>query len=311
MTLLQQLLKNAEAASEMIAPAVAQSNPAPAKLLQPATWKGAPLPNVPSQGMPYIGQRHTEEELLSKGVSPEEFFGGGGRLMFTDSAKPQAKAPQQVAPVPAPAPVNPQAIQTPKFQGKTAPAVQQAPKVKKMAADNALVWEGLLAQLVKEGANEDFIAGMLKEAESPEWLGKAMASFGPAADKIKHLLGELNPEDSSGLHIDRNRIVPAMSNRLLGGLGGALAGGIAAHQLALDKGMGKYLMPLAGGLAAGGYLPGFMNHWKDAHGEGLNSINSGVADFNKANPLSTPEKPSYHGQSVFTPNNLSSAQPSA
>jgi hypothetical protein len=179
-----------------------------------------------------------------------------------------------------------------------------------MAADNALVWEGLLSQLIKEGANEDFIAGMLKEAESPEWLGKAMSAFSPAADKIKHLLSELNPEDSSGLHIDRNRIVPAISNRLLGGLGGALAGGIAANSLNLDKGAGRYLMPLAGGLAGGAYLPELMNKWKDAHGTGLNSINSGVADFNKAHPLAQPEKPSYHMQSVFTPNSLSSEQPS-
>jgi hypothetical protein len=45
--------------------------------------------------MPWAGQRGTLEDLSSFGVSPEEFFGGGGRLMFSDTAP---KTIQPIAP---------------------------------------------------------------------------------------------------------------------------------------------------------------------------------------------------------------------
>jgi len=49
----------------------------------------------PSAQMPWAGQRGTLEDLSSFGVSPEEFFGGGGRLMFSDTAP---KTIQPIAP---------------------------------------------------------------------------------------------------------------------------------------------------------------------------------------------------------------------
>ena len=49
----------------------------------------------PSAQMPWAGQRGTLEDLSSFGVSPEDFFGGGGRLMFTDTAPKPALTPKQ------------------------------------------------------------------------------------------------------------------------------------------------------------------------------------------------------------------------
>jgi hypothetical protein len=40
----------------------------------------------PSTQMPWAGQRGTLEDLGSFGISPEDFFGGGGRIMFSDTA---------------------------------------------------------------------------------------------------------------------------------------------------------------------------------------------------------------------------------
>ena len=40
----------------------------------------------PTPQMPWAGQRGTLEDLGSFGLSPEEFFGGGGRIMFSDTA---------------------------------------------------------------------------------------------------------------------------------------------------------------------------------------------------------------------------------
>lgn len=49
----------------------------------------------PSAQMPWAGQRGTMEDLGSFGVSPEDFFGGGGRIMFSDTAAKPALQPKQ------------------------------------------------------------------------------------------------------------------------------------------------------------------------------------------------------------------------
>jgi len=49
----------------------------------------------PSAQMPWAGQRGTLEDLGSFGISPEDFFGGGGRLMFSDTAPKPALPPKQ------------------------------------------------------------------------------------------------------------------------------------------------------------------------------------------------------------------------
>ena len=46
------------------------------------------LPQAPKQipQMPWAGQKGTLEDLSSFGISPEDFFGGGGKIMFSDPA---------------------------------------------------------------------------------------------------------------------------------------------------------------------------------------------------------------------------------
>lgn len=173
----------------------------------------------------------------------------------------------------------------PRPPGPPGPAPLRTVKQGSLAPDYASVWTGLLEQLVKEGANEDFIAGMCKEAEGSDLLARGMRAFQPALDKVKQLaLDFASPIDDSGLAMDRHRIVPFLSNRILGGLGGAAAGAAAANELGFD-GVGKYLLPAIGGVAGGTHLPNVMNRWKDVYGVGLNKIHPGVADFNMAHPI--------------------------
>ena len=49
----------------------------------------------PSAQMPWAGQRGTMEDLGSFGISPEDFFGGGGKLMFSDTVPKPTLTPKQ------------------------------------------------------------------------------------------------------------------------------------------------------------------------------------------------------------------------
>ena len=51
-----------------------------------------PVPKPPG---PWEGQRGTMEDLESFGIAPHEFFGGGGKIMFTDTAPKPALTPKQ------------------------------------------------------------------------------------------------------------------------------------------------------------------------------------------------------------------------
>lgn len=44
---------------------------------------------------PWEGQRGTMEDLESFGIAPHEFFGGGGKIMFTDTAPKPVLTPKQ------------------------------------------------------------------------------------------------------------------------------------------------------------------------------------------------------------------------
>ncbi len=119
-------------------------------------------------------------------------------------------------------------------------------------------WEGFREQLVKEGANEAFIEGMLKESDDM-------------------------------LNNDRHRIVPFMSNSMLGTGGGALLGSAISRGLSDDDddgpGISSILLPMAGAVAGQHFLPKLMNSWKDSYGVGANAGNPLTAAHNKANPV--------------------------
>jgi hypothetical protein len=90
--------------------------------------------------------------------------------------------------------------------------------------------------------------------------------------------------DVNGAPSDRHRIVPFMKNKYTGAIGGALL----AHMIAKENGLSgpmSWLLPIVGGLAGHQFLPQMMNKWKDPRGYGENSIGSGAAMINQANPV--------------------------
>lgn len=160
------------------------------------------------------------------------------------------------APVPAPAPA-------PIPQQPQAATVNQVPLQPKQGAE--LVWGGFFEELRKQGANEDFILGMMKEAAEAE-------------DQSRDAL------DYTGLPVDRHRIVPFMPNNLTGSMAGGLAGGAVSSELGLG-GLGSMVLPALGALAGHHYLPNLMNRWKDSEGTGLNRISPISAAYNSQQPL--------------------------
>jgi hypothetical protein len=164
-----------------------------------------------------------------------------------------------------------------------------------------LVWGGLKYSLEKSGANEDFILGVLKEAEEA-----SPANVAPSTAQPPRL-------DATGLLADRHRVLPFMGNNILGTAGGALLGSLVGNELGLE-GPASWLAPILGGVAGHQYFPHMMNRWKDNYGEGVNKINEGAANYNKsqpfnlgqpeaATPASTPgytqTPPSTEGPGVF------------
>jgi hypothetical protein len=139
----------------------------------------------------------------------------------------------------------------------------------KQGAEAQLAWAGFFEELAKQGANEDFILGMMKEAEESEDHSRAAL-------------------DSTGLPMDRHRIVPFMSNNLTGSMAGGLAGGAVSSELGLGS-LGSMILPALGALAGHHYLPHLMNRWKDSEGTGLNRISPIAANYNSQQPLGVSE----------------------
>jgi len=163
--------------------------------------------------------------------------------MFGETAKPKPIAP-----------ANPQAATVPQVLPKQG------------SSHSPEIWAGIFEELKKQGANEDFIAGMMKEAEDLS-----------------------QPElDRYGLNADRHRVVPFMPNKLTGAMAGGLAGGVMSNELGLD-GLSSYILPVLGAFAGNHYLPHLMNRWKDPEGTGHNSINPMAAHFNNMQPLGQSE----------------------
>jgi hypothetical protein len=138
-------------------------------------------------------------------------------------------------------------------------------------------------------------AGVLPAAAIGMYGGKKMLnSLG---------LGDASPSvDSSGLRGDRHRVVPFMSNKATGAIGGALLAMLIAREMGLEGGAGL-IAPILGGIAGYNYLPEMMNKWKDPYGSGANRMNPFAAAYNRANPFipETPEAPVSYSQSLPPP----------
>jgi hypothetical protein len=147
------------------------------------------------------------------------------------------------------------------------------------AAHELDYFAGLFDQLRKEGANEDFIQGMMKEAVDFN------ASFKPYTEGVKNFFSLDGGTDSTGLPMDRHNILPFMSNRHLGALGGVIGGKMLADSAGLD-GASSYILPALGMLGGYNGLPRLMNHYKDAPGTGVHSVHPLVKAYNKQHRIS-------------------------
>ena len=149
--------------------------------------------------------------------------------------------------------------------------------------DYEQIWQGVFDQLRKEGANEDFLMGMMKEAFDLNGFVQPIANaIKPVGDYLK---GLSNPTDITGEPTNRHQIIPNVDNRLLGGILGAGGGLGLANLLGMDEGAGKFIFPAIGGLLGSGGLSSAMNHWKDQPGFGHNKVPLLTASQYRANPL--------------------------
>lgn len=186
--------------------------------------------------------------------------------------------------VPAPSPTNttsaPQSIQL----NKTA-----------SHEDYEQIWQGVFDQLRKEGANEDFLLGMMKEAFDLNGFVQPIANaIKPMAHAASsYLKGLSSPTDTTGELTDRHQVIPNVDNRLLGGILGAGGGLGLANLLGMDEGAGKFIFPAIGGLLGSGGLSSAMNHWKDQPGFGHNKVPMLTSAHNKAHPLVDVSPESY------------------
>jgi hypothetical protein len=86
--------------------------------------------------------------------------------------------------------------------------------------------------------------------------------------------------DSTGALEDRHRILPFMSNKGTGAIGGALLAMLIANHMGYQGPM-SWMIPILGGVAGYNYLPQMMNKWKDPYGVGENSISPLAAKQNQ------------------------------
>jgi uncharacterized coiled-coil protein SlyX len=104
--------------------------------------------------------------------------------------------------------------------------------------------------------------------------------------------------DESGLQGDRHRILPFMSNKTTGAVGGALLSMMMAREMGLT-GPAAFLAPVLGGLAGHHFLPQLMNKWKDPYGSGANEMNPFAAAYNRQNPIvDTTQAPQSYSASL-------------
>ena len=90
--------------------------------------------------------------------------------------------------------------------------------------------------------------------------------------------------DITGNPASRNRALPFAPNKVTGGIGGALLGGLMANEMGMS-GAGAFMMPILGGLAGYHHLPNLLDKWKDPYGYGANAISGGAASMNRSMPL--------------------------
>jgi hypothetical protein len=238
---------------------------------------GAPAqtPYTPQQGS---GTFNPQKFNLSPGGTPSPGFQLGSTSLSNpvNIAPPTTSAP---ATPPAGAPASAR-VKPPKITG-TPGAVLGSNQARPAEVKTAAAWKGFEVELRKQGANEDFIMGMMKEAND-----SAARDGSHILSKLKDILRGSQTPDDTGLAADRHPIIPGLANKWLGLAGGAGLGALLRGETGLEQ--TGVLLPALGAMAGHHFLPHIMNRWKDAYGTGANQINPGTIALNKSHPINIP-----------------------
>lgn len=141
--------------------------------------------------------------------------------------------------------------------------------------ESETIWNGFVEQLEKEGANQSFIQGMLKEAVDE------VKNVTPATQPTTQMPSATEPRnDLPGTQPSEkaHSILGGIPNKYSGALGGGLFALLGANMLGL-KGPMKWMLPVLGGAAGYKFFPHIMNLAKDRMGEGVNRMGSGSANI--------------------------------
>lgn len=159
--------------------------------------------------------------------------------------------------------------------------------IKAATSEAERLWNGFTKELRKQGANEDFISGMLKEAEETAAADPLGASSIPPLPNQS-----INTNPAAALPKAPNtqhQVIPHIDNKWTGALGGGMLMALLSRHMGLE-GPAAWLLPVLGGLGGHHFFPKLMNSFKDAPGTGIHKIHPEAVKINQSNPL-TPKAP--------------------
>jgi hypothetical protein len=193
-----------------------------------------------------------------------------------------ASSPQAAAPASAPAPNATPSAPAPAAGGGGGSAFTFSPGGALKGLAGGALTGGMLGGLPGAviGAGIGGPMGLLGSVGGPLATAGLLGYGAYKGIKGTGLLGKGDERDISGELEDRNRVVPFLNNKFLGGAGGALLGNLVASEAGLQGPM-SWLAPVIGGIAGYNYLPQMMNKWKDPVGVGANSISPWAARTNR------------------------------
>jgi len=193
----------------------------------------------PTPQMPWSGQRGTLEDLGSFGISPEEFFGGGGRIMFSDTAAKPA-LPKQGS-----------VVEEAYLRG----FMKRAAEYGYSEGEAVELYKSAKPLLnVASGPGPDMIEYALNQLQAAKAMvrpdDELLDQYGLSRDAFQKHLRNIadSSEDSDRFNLSENAPNPK-TNAILGGLAGASLGALGSSFS--DSGMTQVAAPLlAGGAGA-------------------------------------------------------------
>lgn len=168
------------------------------------------VPPQPSAQMPWAGQRGTMEDLSSFGVSPEDFFGGGGRIMFSDTAPKPALTPKQ---------------------GSMTTQQQQA------------YINGFVKRAAEYGFNAAQLDDLLKQSDMQDILDKVQSGLSHTGDFVQEYGGKAVEGAKNLMNSDAVKKIQELAEQhpyVTSGLAGAGAGALAHRAYINNKRRREY-----------------------------------------------------------------------